>query len=70
MSKDTNEFLKAAGVVVGGFMSIPSKIRGAVADKKRKDVLANREMNKRYPAGWSANQFHMDEVRQIKKKLK
>lgn len=50
--------------------NIGKKIKNYLGENKRLNAEAAKEMDKRYPAGWSQNEGRMIEVSKIKKQLK
>lgn len=46
------------------------KVHNYLDENKRLNDESAKEMDKKYPAGWSQNAYHMSEMNQIRKRLK
>jgi predicted component of type VI protein secretion system len=49
---------------------VPKAVKTYLKESGKYNDMAVEEMNKRYPAGWSQNYTHMQELMKIRKKLK
>jgi len=66
--KNTIKGLPSAAVKVG--KAIVKPVKNYVDRNARLNEMAIKEMDKMYPSGWSQNEMHISEIREIKKKLK